>query len=116
MTTVNTIDDLIRILREQPEAKETVRREILTEELLALPQEIAAMARIVRSTAETQERTLKPYPIWRALYATPPKPKRNTLEPSMSTPEPSMSTPEPSMSTPEFSMSTPEFSMSTPRR
>ena len=55
MTTVNTIDDLIRILREQPEAKETVRREILTEELLALPQEIAAMARIVRSTAETQE-------------------------------------------------------------
>ena len=55
MTTVNTIDDLIRILREQPEAKEAVRREILTEELLALPQEIAAMARIVRSTAETQE-------------------------------------------------------------
>ena len=55
MTTINTIDDLIRILREQPEAKETVRREILTEELLALPQEIAAMARIVRSTAETQE-------------------------------------------------------------
>ena len=55
MTTINTIDDLIKIIREQPEAKEAVRREILTEELLALPQEIAAMARIVRNTAETQE-------------------------------------------------------------
>ena len=55
MTTINTIDDLIKIIREQPEAREAVRREILTEELLALPQEIAAMARIGRSTAETQE-------------------------------------------------------------
>ena len=54
VTTINTIDDLIKIIREQPEAREAVRREILTEELLALPQEIAAMARIVRSTAETQ--------------------------------------------------------------
>ena len=92
MTTVNTIDDLIRIIREQPDAKEAVRREILTEELLALPQEIAAMARIVRSTAETQEehsRTLNEHspknfwrcPRWRVLCGAPPKPKRNTLEP-----------------------------------
>ena len=59
MTTVNNIDDLIRILREQPEARDAVRREILTEELLALPQELAAMARIVRSPAEFSRSTLR---------------------------------------------------------
>ena len=56
MTTVSTIDDIIRILREQPEAKEAIRREILTEELLRLPQQIVEIAAIVQRTAEVQER------------------------------------------------------------
>ena len=56
MTTVDTIDDIIRILREQPEAKEAVRRLILTDELLRLPQQIAEIAAIVQRTAEIQDR------------------------------------------------------------
>ena len=56
MTTVDTIDDIIRILREQPEAKEAIRRLILTDELLRLPQQIAEIAAIVQRTAEIQDR------------------------------------------------------------
>ena len=56
MTTVDTIDDIIRILREQPEVKEEVRRLILTDELLRLPQQIADIAAIVQRTAEIQDR------------------------------------------------------------
>ena len=37
MVTINTTDDLLRALAENPRWKEAVRREILTEELLALP-------------------------------------------------------------------------------
>lgn len=37
MVTISTPDDLLRVLRENPEWKEAVRREILTEELLNLP-------------------------------------------------------------------------------
>ena len=37
MVTINTPDDLLRVLRERPEWKEAVRREILTEELMNLP-------------------------------------------------------------------------------
>ena len=37
MVTINTSDDLLRALRENPEWKEAVRREILTEELMNLP-------------------------------------------------------------------------------
>ena len=37
MVTINTADDLLRALRENPEWKEAVRREILTEELMSLP-------------------------------------------------------------------------------
>ena len=56
MTTVDTIDDIIRILREQPEALEAVRRLILTDELLRLPQQIAEIAAIVQRTSEIQDR------------------------------------------------------------
>ena len=56
MTTVDTIDDIIRILREQPEAKEAVRRMILSDELLRLPQQLAETSAIVQRTAEIQER------------------------------------------------------------
>ena len=53
---VNTIDDIIRILREQPEVREAVRREILTDELLDLPRQVAEMATILRGVVATLER------------------------------------------------------------
>ena len=37
MVTINTSDDLLRALRDNPEWREAVRREILTEELIGLP-------------------------------------------------------------------------------
>jgi hypothetical protein len=37
MVTINTPDELLRVLREKPEWKEAVRREILSEELMNLP-------------------------------------------------------------------------------
>ena len=37
MVTINTSDDLLRVLKENPEWKEAVRREILSEQLLNLP-------------------------------------------------------------------------------
>ena len=48
--TVNDLNDLIRILREQPEWLREVRRVVLTDELLALPD-------LVRELAEAQRRT-----------------------------------------------------------
>ena len=59
MTTSNpisTMEDIIRILREQPEIREAVRREILTEELLNLPRQVAEMAAILRDVVATLER------------------------------------------------------------
>lgn len=53
---VSTIEDIIRILREQPEIREAVRREILTEELLDLPRRVAEMASILRDVLATLER------------------------------------------------------------
>ena len=53
---VSTIEDIIRILREQPEIREAVRREILTEELLNLPRQVAEMASILRDVLATLER------------------------------------------------------------
>ncbi len=53
---VSTIEDIIRILREQPEVREAVRREILTDELLDLPRQIAEMASILRDVLATLER------------------------------------------------------------
>ena len=42
--TIETIDDFLRILRERPDIRDAVRREILTEELLALPGVVAGIA------------------------------------------------------------------------
>lgn len=41
MTTINTMQDLTRLLRENPEWRDEVRRELLTDELLQLPQRFA---------------------------------------------------------------------------
>ena len=49
MVTISTPDDLLRVLRERPEWKEAVRREILTEELMNLP------ARFDRFVASTEQ-------------------------------------------------------------
>ena len=53
---VSTIEDVIRILREQPDIREAVRREILTDELLDLPRQFAEMAAILREVVATLER------------------------------------------------------------
>ena len=50
MTTINTIDDLVRILREQPAWAEAVRAVLLTDDLLDLP---ARFDRFVQSQEET---------------------------------------------------------------
>ena len=50
MTTINTIDDLVRILREQPAWADILRSLLLTEDLLDLP---ARFDRFVQSQEET---------------------------------------------------------------
>ena len=44
--TINTIDDLLRLLREDEDVRAAVRRELLTEELLKLPERFAKYAEI----------------------------------------------------------------------
>ena len=41
MTTINSMQDLTRLLREHPEWRDELRRELLTDELLELPQRFA---------------------------------------------------------------------------
>ena len=45
MTTINTADDLLRVVRENKEFREAMRRELLTEELLELPARFAEYAK-----------------------------------------------------------------------
>lgn len=52
MTTISTIDELLRLVRENEEVRVALRRELLTEELLALPGQFAVML-------ETQNSMLK---------------------------------------------------------
>ena len=54
MTTMDTVEDFLRILRERPDVREAVRREILTEEILALPQMVAEIAAMVRELVRVQ--------------------------------------------------------------
>ena len=53
MTTINNIEDLVRILREQPAWAEAVRAVLLTDDLLDLP---ARFDRFVQSQEETNRR------------------------------------------------------------
>lgn len=55
--TVTDFQDLLRLLRERPEWREELRRLLLTEELLALPQVVQQLATEVRRLAELQART-----------------------------------------------------------
>ena len=59
MTTINTIHDLSRILREHPEWREDLRRTLLTEEVLALPQRLAEYAEKADRSLEAAERRLE---------------------------------------------------------
>ncbi len=54
MVIIHTSDDLLRVLRENPEWKAEVRREILTEELLSLP---ARFDSFVAKTEQFMEKT-----------------------------------------------------------
>ena len=58
MTTINDISDLIRILRDDPAWADAVRGVLLSQELLRLPQEVAALTRAFRQHAETTNRRL----------------------------------------------------------
>ena len=53
MVTINTTDDLLRLLDENPEFREAVRSAILTKELIALPAVFASFASEVRSDLNT---------------------------------------------------------------
>ena len=54
--TVDTIEDVIRILRERPEVREAVRREILTDELLELPEKVVQIIRIQQQILDRLDR------------------------------------------------------------
>lgn len=57
MTTINDIDDLVRILRERPEWLKAIRELVLSEELLRLPETVAKLAEELREFArQTNER------------------------------------------------------------
>ena len=62
MTTMNTSDDFIQLLRDDPGFRGTVRREILTEELLEVPNRLSAVERgieaLLESNAALQETTV----------------------------------------------------------
>ncbi len=53
MVTINTTQDLLRLLDENPEFREAARRAILTRELIALPAAFGAFAEEVRSDLNT---------------------------------------------------------------
>ena len=48
MTTINSIGDLVRILKEQPEWADTIRGILLSEELLNLPAQFAEFVRVTQ--------------------------------------------------------------------
>ena len=48
MATLDTTDDLLRAARENREFREAFRREILTEELLAVPDDLTELKAVIR--------------------------------------------------------------------
>ncbi len=55
MTTINTMDDFARILRENPDWAETIRSLLLSKELLALPETFAKFAAATEQRLERLE-------------------------------------------------------------
>ena len=58
MTTINTMQDLTRLLREHPEWRDELRRELLTDELLQLPQRFAEYTASTDARLDDIERRL----------------------------------------------------------
>ena len=56
MTTINDINDLARILREQPEWVDTLRSLLLTQELLELPDRLAELVKVVEAMNQRLDR------------------------------------------------------------
>ena len=59
MTTISTADDLIEVLKSDDKVRSAVRRELLTEELLALPERFDKMLETQTEMLETQTEMLK---------------------------------------------------------
>ena len=59
MTTINNIQDFLRIVLEDDALRSAMRRELLTEELLELPARVAAMSKTQDAMLETQNSMLK---------------------------------------------------------
>ena len=57
MTTMNTPDDFIQVLRENPEFRATARRELLTEELLSVPTRLTTLEQGIAALLEHAEVT-----------------------------------------------------------
>ena len=57
MTTINTSDELVVLVREDPVFRAAMRRELLTAELLETPQRLAALERSVAELVEHTNRT-----------------------------------------------------------
>ena len=55
MVSINTSDDLIQVIRENPDFRATVRRELLTEELLEMPGRLQALTTTVEGLSTTVE-------------------------------------------------------------
>ena len=55
MVSINTSDDLIQVIRENPDFRATVRRELLTEELLEMPGRLQALTTSVEGLSTTVE-------------------------------------------------------------
>ena len=58
MTTINTIEDVLRAVREDREVRAALRRELLTEELLALPQQVSALTKSMEAYRETTDQRI----------------------------------------------------------
>ena len=59
MATINTADDLIEVLRNDDRMRSAVRRELLTEEVLALPERVDKMVEAQSAMQETQTEILE---------------------------------------------------------
>ena len=59
MITINNTDDFIRALRQNPEFHAAARRELLTEELLALPQRLSQYAESTGKRLDSIDRPIK---------------------------------------------------------
>ena len=57
MTTMNTPEDFIQVLRKNPEFRATVRRELLTEELLSVPTRLTTLEQGIAALLEHAEVT-----------------------------------------------------------